>query len=751
MGALEAINLSKAIEKTLDLLLRDKDQFTWQHRAFNDATIEMRAEKTRGKWQAGGLSSTLEAALSLWLFSVGTLTGNLIDFGPGDSPESKSRESDGNRWLVAEETSLILVDSWSFDLVKDLYYWLPAYTHSSVVALDDSKDNPSMNRGEIKKHRIVGLGGRTPSTDGYGVEKLWDLKEQPKNPMIIAAEVSTSLTSLYTQHIYAVFLEELSKALPAKISNDQPSWWENKANTSQLTGTMSNNTISELVHYLQSIQLFTPEESYFAIISALSRSKRLVRPEVDVRDTIRDHHHDRRLDQVAIKLLFRLKDHQSLHFEHAPEYLRADLTKRICAVLWSSVNLVPSKYFCDYDGNEGYFFLYQYRRMKQFRLPYSKDVVRAVENWGYKDARRLLTHFMLSYDWQSRLDPNHHIRAWPLYANVQKEPLREPYHLRMLDYCGHGKLHQAFRNGSQDEIDAALAAGACIGERDIWGWSVLHYAAALMSSDTDTRFSAAVSVMEANPSLIMARDMVGWTPLHYAARNPNAGLLLDRLLEKSKPDDYDVQSTIDSSTPLHCAAEAGLGHHILKLRDFGLTQKWFDHLDHLGFTPLHRAIVEGHVEASRAILAIVRGHWKTEDYQRQLQQQWTYMHFAVWSGKREILESFPLNNPRLVGDLITWADSNGLTPLHMAVASGKMDVVEALVKRFANDKDSREQLNREDEGRYTPLDIARQLGLGEICTLLEKAGAKPGNPNPDTYVLDREDLTMRIPGYLNSL
>ncbi|KAK4200001.1 hypothetical protein QBC40DRAFT_340172 [Triangularia verruculosa] len=757
VGAAEAISLTRAIEKTLDLLLKDKEEFIWQHHAFNAGTIEMQVQKRQGKWDATQLTYSLEAALSLWLFSVSSRTSNTPC---SDLSDSKTGDDDDRS--LTTHSSLILFDSWSKGLVKDLYYWIPPYLASSVVVaerlesssqgsptdstvLDTSDDESTANslpsgRRRIDKHHVVGFGSSTSSSD-YAVERLWSFK-QPGKSMVIAAEVTTSLTSLYTQHIYAVFLQELFKVIP-KLPNDQLSWWENKANTSQLTGTLSNNTITELVQYLQDIQLFTPGESYFAIIPALSRSKKLAEPEMSLRDVLRESNHNRRLDEVIIRLLTRMEN-EFMHFEYAPVYVRGALTRRICALLWSCVNLIPNKYFADFYGNEGNFFQYpRFRQLRQFRLPYSKEVARAVENWSYQMSKRYLIDWVLSYDWQSRFDQSHFIRDWPLFTNVKG---KDNYHRRMLQRCEHSRLHEAFINGSQEEIDAARAAGDNISERDIWGWTVLHYTAALMSSDSDARFLAALNIMENDPSLVTAPDMMGWTPLHYAAKNPDSGPLLDHILRNSKSDDYNIQLTMELSTPLHGAAEAGLASHIERLKGFGNEKKWFDQADHIGFTPLHGAIVEGHVEASRAILAIVQEHWKAEDYKRRLQLRLTYFHFAVWSGRKEILELFPPDNSELMGDMSTWSDANGLTPIHMAVAGDKTDLVQALLERY---KGNLAELSRQDEAGYTPLDIARQQGSNEICTLLESAGAKTGKPKPDMYISDQGDLGMRIPRYIS--
>lgn len=775
VGAVEAIKLVSAIEKTLDLLLKDEDEFTWQHQAFNNRTIEMRAERKHGKWQATQLGSVFEAALSLWLFSVRNAAPNVL----GESGPSDAKPTQADQWLMGKEPGLIILDQWSYRLARDLYYWLPANIASSVVVStkvespatnssaspaaptenrdesrpsssspgsSNSSDSSSGSTSQVRKvsaPRVVGFGGSAHSSSYLVQGSLWNAEKKPE---LIAAEMSTSLPSLYTQHIYAVFMQGLSHVVP-EISNDDSTWWEEKSGD-HLSGMLSNINVSNLVDFLQEIQLFTPKEAYLAIIPSLSKNNNLAKPETVLRNMLLSAHHQRRCDEVVPRLLSRFRDKESVvHFEHAPSFLRAGLRKRTSALLWSCVNLIPCKSF--QSGNEGKLFHFEYRKMRPFRLPYSKETMHAVENWSYNDAKDL-AYWMLSYIWQNRLDPDHHIRAWPLYVNVRRGEKGKEYSRRMLRYCQHSTLHQAFRSGSQDEMNAALLEGKDISEGDIWGWKVLHYAAALMASNTDPRFPAALEALKIAPSMIDTRDLIGWTPLHYAAKNPNAGRLLDHILEHSNANEYDSESALDLSTPLHCAAEMGLVNHIEKLRRFKPTRvakKWFSSRDHRGFTPLHRAILGGHVEATRAILTAVSQWWGRDEYWLPVQEHWRYIHFAIWSGNMEIFELLPVDRD-LVLDWITWADINGLTPLHMAVARGNTDFVKVLIERFTGaespDMDGN-QLSRKDEAGYTPLDIAKQEGFDEICTLLQEAGADLGTPDRNKFVWDRADPMMQLP------
>lgn len=75
-----------------------------------------------------------------------------------------------------------------------------------------------------------------------------------------------------------------------EISNDDSTWWEEKSGD-HLSGMLSNIYVSNLVYFLQEIQLFTPKEAYLAIIPSLSKNNNLAKPETVLRNMLLSAHH----------------------------------------------------------------------------------------------------------------------------------------------------------------------------------------------------------------------------------------------------------------------------------------------------------------------------------------------------------------------------------------------------------------------------------------------------------------------------
>ena len=67
--------------------------------------------------------------------------------------------------------------------------------------------------------------------------------------------------------------------------------------------------------------------------------------------------------------------------------------------------------------------------------------------------------------------------------------------------------------------------------------------------------------------------------------------------------------------------------------------------------------------------------------------------------------------------VISFAEKNGETALHLAARNGNREVIEALLAKGAD-------VNVKDKRRFTPLKLANKLGNTEIADLLQKYGAK---------------------------
>lgn len=97
-------------------------------------------------------------------------------------------------------------------------------------------------------------------------------------------------------------------------------------------------------------------------------------------------------------------------------------------------------------------------------------------------------------------------------------------------------IFQLARDGTLDEIQAAIAAGADVNARDAYGQTPLMYAAGANSP-------AVIEALIAAGAEVNAHSGAGWTALMYAARdNPHPGVLIALLEHGADPNAvlYDV-------------------------------------------------------------------------------------------------------------------------------------------------------------------------------------------------------------------
>ncbi|KAK0744842.1 ankyrin repeat-containing domain protein [Apiosordaria backusii] len=548
--------------------------------------------------------------------------------------------------------------------------------------------------------------------------------QPPTKPnSMMAAQLSIPLISLYTQHIYAGFMRELAGHLHGHY-NEEPKWRVGSL-VDNKSVVFANKRITQLVQYLQETQLFTSEEAYLAIIPPISKMGKLETLKMCLRNELLEHHRNRRYDEVGMifQELLEGKPESDRWIIRHPKFFGSKLSIEVFALLWSYANLIPESYSQHGKRNQARVFQYDYRQLKPFRLPIPADIPTFPPHW-----RDLLPlHFDNSFLYL--------FNPWTLTPSELYDEFTKTPFGGLKDRCHHHKLHQAFKEGSENALRDAFKTED-IGAKDIWGWNALHYAAHHMTSAEGPRLPYAIKIVEGWPSMIIAPDLMGWTPLHHAARNPGSKPFLRYLADRKK--DYDLKAApFDESTPLHCAADAGAVNNIeffIPGHASCITPTgWFLDRDHIGFQPLHKAILGGHVETTTAI-------WNYGvdelDWSGQKVGMRNNFHLAAWSGKKEILEV--LWTAKEYRELINDKDENGLTPLHMAVAGEHVNFVKALIDRSTNglEADTSDparvvDLNLGDEAGFAALDIAKKCGYSEIARLLEEAGAQAGNPKED--------------------
>ncbi|XP_065299050.1 inversin-like isoform X8 [Dermacentor albipictus] len=185
-------------------------------------------------------------------------------------------------------------------------------------------------------------------------------------------------------------------------------------------------------------------------------------------------------------------------------------------------------------------------------------------------------------------------------------------------------------------------------------------------------------------------DHAGQTPLHLAARKGHRSLVR-LLLAAGAPW---ARGDVHGCTPLHCVAAAAaswpaqLARSILGMVLDCMDVSQVDLQDKLKQTALHKSALACHLENMLALL------------------------------KKDAEPP-----------LISWQDYQGCTPLHLAVASGTLAVIDLLTQRSSGEVNALDDLFR------TPLHWAAILGRLEVCELLlersadgsltDRAGATP--------------------------
>ena len=131
----------------------------------------------------------------------------------------------------------------------------------------------------------------------------------------------------------------------------------------------------------------------------------------------------------------------------------------------------------------------------------------------------------------------------------------------------------------------------------------------------------------------------------------------------------------------------------------------------MGWTPLHLAAVNGHVDAIKLLVNQFKADAKAKS-----NDGWTLLHQAARNGHVDVVKLF-VNEFR--ADANTQSN-DGRTPLHMAAQNGHVEVVRSLMEFGAD-------ANVEDMDDVTPLYLAAYKGHVEVAKLtLSNARDKDG-------------------------
>lgn len=696
----EALCLARAIEIVMNTLFGDDTEksFHWSIGS-GDTKIQFRLERERqGSWKA--FSDELEAALSLWLYSVYNSENSREE-------DNKSRRSvDDDAWLrdkgTAPKPCLRLLDSQSPALERDLDWWMPnGDTRIIKIQYEPSNEIEVQphRKVEVQPHRIKGFASYSignnnlkeipvknllyfESTTGTAADEA----AHPENALncILAAKSYQPLKIFYAHNLFSTFMWAVAKKLerpfhgrvevrPADADSDgrDPTWQ---------TFTLHNAEFSRMVQDIQSTGLGTLEEIYLSIIPPLSSQNKLPRADPIIQWTQKHalpHESMGHWEESASAYLWLFGKSQTFPKHDGISIKATALLMEQFRVVTECLKLITAQQFEDESISE----------LNKVRI----GILGRLKSVDQSILGKLMGLAL-------RLDRDLKFKLVPTVPVLHKEDENE------LQFTN---LHRFAFQGSHWEF-ISRSAGEDKNSRDILDGTPLHYAAARGDGDV-------VEILVGHRPQINAQDIRRETPLHIACRQ-NDAQIVRRLLQAGA--DTSIRD-MDGRGPLHYAAAYGDKSVIQALVEAGADTNL---LDTQGKTPLLWASYKGRHEAVECL-------WKTTHTELRDQIGTTPLHLALVGDAVDVkdilrvvklLVNKPLTN-------VEARDRFGRTPLLVAAREGNEAVVKLLLKRGA-DKAAKNNAGK------TPLHLAAEEGQTAVAWRLIRCGA-------DVEAQDREGRT----------
>jgi len=701
-ASVEAISLARAIEATMDALFGPtlpKGTLTWSIPAAKSLQgsdrepVRFRVELLEnGRWKA--YSDEIEAALSLWLYSVYEQ----------ENPK-KQRDVVKNRkptkddaWLRAKGTpvkqSLQLLGSYSECLHQHLRWWMPngAVRVREVEQIEEATDDGTTI--EVETHRIVGfMSGSSPSSPSRDQPQFYKVRPSPatasndttdyrggngeKAHVVLATESYSSLGTLFAQHMFSIFMraavKNMAGPIPGGVDICPTETGEASHDAAWHSFTLQNNQLSKMAQDIHSTGLGSLEEVYQCIIPPLSGEDRL--PCVDAiiewtRKYARPHEQRGHWKEAADVYLW--------HFRTARKYLQhEDIVAKATALLMECLNAVTD--------------VLKIRKAQQLGQEDTQELeqVKSILDNELRNADvDIVTRLLKLYKVQGR--------SWGCSFIENTNPLTGED--KTLKFTGlHWMAHK-----EDWHLASHLNQGAVgIDEKDILDWTPLHYAAAKPCP-------RALSTLLKYRANVNGQDAHGRTPLHYACRHGDASVMQSLLRGGAKINTQDI----GGMAPIHYAAMHGSSSVLESLIEAGAD---INFVDNLGCTALLWAISKGHTN-------IVRRLWRDSKTGLRNHNGRTGLHLAAIAdvdeaSKRDDVVRVLLEELLEKGAaIIESKDRFGRTPLHLSARSGHEAVVELLLDRGAT-------IDVKDGEERTPLHWAANSGHKAVVELLLDWGA----------------------------
>ncbi|KIL85392.1 hypothetical protein FAVG1_11348 [Fusarium avenaceum] len=722
----EAISTTRAIEITMDNLFSTSHQdsfLSWSLCAQfggQNNPVNFRLERqASGKWKA--YSDEIEASLSLWLYSVNQMEEK-------DPPSSSSKPSiEDDAWHRAQgssfKRSLRLLGLRTDTLSRNLEWWMP----NEAPSISEVGNEEEMLI-EVEAHRVVGSGVRCWFEDGNASTGV----NNDSRRMLLVTETYSPLKLLYAQDIFSAFMWTAAKLLATPMSgvadirpiDDTPgtdSWRQFK---------LQNQQLSKMIQDIQNTGLGNASDIYFSVIPPLGLKQKLPVAEAIIRLT-RDH--ARRYEQLGqlteASDIYLWLFHTMAVFE--PESLLCVRTTAVLVENLRQLTLTVELKAIDNDEKDV--------KDLELQISYVQTLVRKnIRESGKSAVSRLVSNLGKMYEVQGR--------GWEcgLWEKDKPESIVEPgmdhesdeeceFDINSSDSessdsqssdsqssdsetssTGGKIVHRKFRRlmntpslGLTDlhhfatcnsgyhptRFKAAIKSAGSVECRDVMDWTPLHYMAAV-GSGSMYGHNIYDRKMDTNAS-----DLVGWTPLHYASLRGFEQMVLALIEEGAE---VNAQGR-DGKAPLHCAAMAGRLDMVRLLVEAGAV---IDAVDAFWTTPLQWAV-------HKCYGSVVEFLWPETSHKLRDYKGRTALHLALAAGKMEMVETLFCQQPRPDTDA---KDRNGQAPLHYATERSQESIVEFLVRNGA-DKDI------QDRQGETPLHYAANRGQEIMANFLIDAGA----------------------------
>ena len=257
------------------------------------------------------------------------------------------------------------------------------------------------------------------------------------------------------------------------------------------------------------------------------------------------------------------------------------------------------------------------------------------------------------------------------------------------DNDGWTALHAASQEGHNDIVRLLLSHGADVNRSDDDGWNPLH-AASQEGHDTVVR------LLLDHGAAADHTDRDSWTPLHAASQQGHNDIVQLLLNHGAAPNHQDHRGW----TPLHATSQEGHNDIVQLLLDHGAAP---NHQDNRGWTPLHAASLEGHDNIVRLLL----DHGAAPNHQDNRGR--TPLHAAWKKSNGHHTSPYLLLRPDSGANCPGSGSSDAWSLLRRVSKRGNNNTVRLLLKRGAD-------ANQPDSDGLTPLHLALQAGTATAST-----------------------------------